>query len=200
LAELFLASPRLAMTGAYDRTPGGQLRDIAHHAKNVYRMWRPPYMPLHPIRSVAQWWDEPTRTIRRTVLSAAVANGYAFGEHCLGGGYALSRRFLDEAAAAGYLADPHLWLSVDLPEDVMVGMHVRAVGLTFANHVNVGDVFGVRHIGLPDTPERLLANGYAVVHSVKNDPRFTEAEVRQYFRACRPATTPQPPTLKLFSA
>lgn len=109
----------------------------------------------------------------------------------MGGGYALSGELLGRMARAGYLVDPSLWMSIDLPEDVMIGIHVRAVGLEFANSVNEGDVFGVRYLGLPDSPENLLVKRYAIIHAVKNDDRFDEASVRAFFKAHREqAATP----------
>ena len=49
-----------------------------------------------------------------------------------------------------------LSIFIDCPEDVMVGIYTRAVGLDFLSFVADGDVFGVRYQGLPDTLPRIV--------------------------------------------
>ena len=53
------------------------------------------------------------------------------------------------------------------------------------NFVADGEVFGVRYKGLPYEPVILVERGYSVIHSVKNDSRMTEEEIREFFRARR---------------
>ncbi len=183
LGSLFDANPSFGMVGAYTHTPNGSKRDWSHHEPSIRDLsghfnWRKPIASL-------QRNQDPTRRYIAAMLHAARTNGYHAGEHCMGGGYALSTDLIDRMARAGYLDDPSLWMKIDLPEDVMIGIHVRAVGLNFANNVNEGDVFGVRYLGLPDSPENLLAKRYAVIHAVKNDERFDEATVRAFFKADR---------------
>jgi hypothetical protein len=95
---------------------------------------------------------------------------------------------LARAAAAGYLNDPMMWMDIDLAEDVLAGVIVRAVGLKLANHVKPGEVFGVRWRGLPAPPATLVRQDYAVIHAVKNDPEYDEATVRAFFKARRSAS------------
>lgn len=183
LGRLFLENPGLGMVGAYTQTPNGSARDWSHHEPSIRELsgsfnWRQPIQSL-------QRNQDPARRHVAALLHAARAGGYRAGEHCMGGGYALSREFLDRCGRAGYLEEPSLWMSIDLPEDVMIGIHVRAVGMVFANHVNEGEVFGVRYLGLPDSPQNLLAKGYAVIHAVKNDERFDEASIRAFFKTER---------------
>ncbi len=189
LTSLFQANPRLGMVGAYTQTPNGSMRDWSLHEPSIKELSNH-FNWLKPIQSIQRNQD-PTRRYIASLLHAARANGYRPGEHCMGGGYALSGELLGRMARAGYLVDPSLWMSIDLPEDVMIGIHVRAVGLEFANSVNEGDVFGVRYLGLPDSPENLLVKRYAIIHAVKNDDRFDEASVRAFFKAHREqAATP----------
>lgn len=181
LAAFFEHRPGIGMTGAFDRTPNGTRRDFGPHAPTVRRLYR----LVRP-----SWWalwvtaDGASRTLGEHVV-AAVTNGYRFGEHCLGGGYAVSPELLRRMLARGYFDDPSLWIPIDCSEDVMMGMYTRAVGLRSANYVRPGEVFGVRYQGLPALPADLLARGYAVIHSVKNDPRMGEAEIRAFFRRQR---------------
>jgi hypothetical protein len=182
LAVIFNASPALGMVGACHTTPNGTPRDWSGHAKAVRRYFEPPAFDWkHPIAS---------SNARRAFTAPPAAAAYemaktnpAFdcGEHCMGGGYAVSRTLLDRLAPARLLDDPMIWTGIDLPEDVTVGIHVRAVDMTFADNVAPGEVFGVRYRGLPFLPEELVAKGYSVIHAVKNDDRVDEATVREYF-------------------
>lgn len=183
LSDLFSANPQLGMVGAYTQTPNGSERDWSHHEPSIRDLaggfdWR------KPIRSLKREPD-PARRHIASLLHAARANGYRAGEHCMGGGYALSRELVDRMNRSGHLDDPSLWMNIDLPEDVMIGIHVRAAGLEFANSVNEGDVFGVRYLGLPDTPANLLLKRYSVIHAVKNDERMDEATIRAFFKSDR---------------
>jgi hypothetical protein len=183
------------MAGAYSLTPNLTLRDWTAHARTICQMVRPvPFDWREPLRSLTA--APPDDRVARLILTA-LDRGYEPGEHCLGGGYALPRTLLDRMAAAGHLDEPMSWMNVDMAEDVMVGVHVRAAGMTLANHVLPGEVFGVRYQGLSAAPAMLLEQGYAVIHSVKNDPRVDEAGIRAFFQARRtkgppPAKPPEP--------
>lgn len=167
--------PRMGMIGAYRHTPTGAARDWTMHERPIGRLARRWMLPRA---------SSPPAAVRRhfrAVLAEARKNGYVPGEHCLGGGYALTRDLLDRMAARGWLDRPSFWESIDLPEDVTIGMHVRAVGMEFVDDVGFGDIFGVRHIGLAFPPPHLLARGYSIIHAVKNDPSLPEAEIRAFF-------------------
>jgi hypothetical protein len=160
------ANPDVGMLGAFDLSPGGERRDFSVHFKTMQCIYQPPSPIQEHIR-------------------AALANGYRFGEHCLGGAYAIAGALLQRMLAAGYLNDPTPWLGIDCPEDVMIGMYTKAVGLRHMNFVAPSEVFGVRYKGLPDVPEKLIERGYSVIHSVKNDPRMSEETIREFFRKRR---------------
>ncbi|MDQ8727648.1 hypothetical protein [Bradyrhizobium sp. LHD-71] len=178
----------LAMIGAYSRTPNGAARDWSVHRKPIRELTR--LLSIRQPWRVAANYADPVRKHIRRLYARARVHEYQDGEHCLGGGYALSREFLDRVAAGGYLDDPQLWICVDIPEDVAVGMHVRAVGMRFEDQVARGDVFGVRYKGLPYPPEELLDRRYAIIHAVKNDDTHSEAEIRAYFSKKRGAADP----------
>ena len=173
----------LAMVGAYRTTPNGSSRDWTAHEHGLRTQ-------LHrsPIARLRAAMGQPTeRCSRLAPLRAVVTrakngtHGYVHGEHCLGGGYALSRPFIDRLAHDGWLRDPLAWQAIDLAEDAMVGIHVRAVDMTFADSVAAGDIFGIRYKGLPFPPAELQAKGYSVIHAVKNDPHVDEATIRAFF-------------------
>jgi hypothetical protein len=178
----------IAMIGAYSLTPNGTVRDWSVHRKLIRDITT--LLPITQPWRVAAYCADPTRRHIRRLYARARANGYQSGEHCLGGGYALSREFLDRVAAAGYFDAPQLWINVDIAEEVAVGLHVRALGMGFANQVEAGDVFGVRYKGLAYPPEELLNRRYAIIHAVKNDPTYSEAEIRAYFSQKRSVACP----------
>jgi hypothetical protein len=183
LATFFGSRADVGMVGAYTLTPNGTARDWSVHGKAVAMLgrrfdWRWPLQSLRATR-------DPNRLHVARLIRKACANGYEHGEHCMGGGYALSGELVRRMDQNGYLDAPDRWMHIDLPEDVMIGIHVRAVGMAFANHVGEGEVFGVRYLGLPDSPQNLLAKRYAVIHAVKNDPNHDEATIRAFFKADR---------------
>lgn len=181
--------PGTGMIGAYSRTPGGGTRDWSPHRRTIRTLSRHPLLrrllALRPGQAASGIVpDEVGRHMRRLV-QAATRYGYTLGEHCLGGGYALNATLLDRMAATGWIYTAPLWARIDLPEDVMVGLHVRATGMEFLDHVDDGEVFGIRHIGLPFPPLNLAARGYAVIHAVKNDTGCDETTIRRFFEARR---------------
>ena len=96
----------LAMIGAYSRTPNGTVRDWSVHRKPIREMTT--LLPIRQPWRVAAYCADPVRKHIRRLYARARAHDYQDGEHCLGGGYALSREFLDRMAAAGQAA---LWRS-----------------------------------------------------------------------------------------
>jgi hypothetical protein len=126
--------------------------------------------------------------VLRSIIHRAVHQGYTLGESVQGGAYAISTRALGKLAENGFLNDPLLWLDTALVEDVMMSMLVMAAGMQLFGYAADGEVFGVVHKGLADMPERLLERGYGVIHSVRNDARWSEQEVRDFFRTARHAT------------
>lgn len=185
LRAAFARDPSLAVVGAHTLTPTGEARVWSHHRERIMVIARPPLSWRHPIASLAARRRHPA-TMLMGLIDQAYAHGYDLGEHCMGGGYAVSRAFLDRAAAAGHFEDPARWTVVDLPEDVVVALHARALGMTLGNHVLPGETFGIKYVGLPMSPEQLAERGYAVTHAVKNDPNVSEEAIRAFFRARRP--------------
>ena len=188
MCDLLDADPSIGTAGACTRTPEGLERTWQHHAVTIRQMLKPPFDWRHPIRSLTGDYPERMPEAIKRLIREALRNGYDPGEHCLGGGYVLSRTLLDRAAGAGYLSDPQMWMDIDLAEDVMAGVIARAVGLGLANHVKPGEIFGVRWRGLPAPPATLVEQAYAVIHAVKNDPDYDEATVRAFFQARRAAS------------
>lgn len=184
IVESFEALPEAGLLGSYDRHPNGGLRDFGPCGKSVRKLahylsfCRYPAVKWHIVQQAV--WGRGA--VRRAHIHTALKLGYTLGEHCQGGGYAISHELVDRMAERGYLDDPFLWQRVNITEDVMLGLYARAVGLKLYGLTMVGEPFGIQYKGLADTPQGLLDRGYAVIHSVKEDPRFTEDEIRAFFR------------------
>jgi len=126
-----------------------------------------------------------TRQFLRAAMSEADRHGYQRGEHCLGGAYAVTATAARAMLARGYLDDPLCTVGSGLGEDVVLGLLARAAGLRLDSLVGPGEAFAVRYRGLLASPEQLVAAGHAIVHSVKDSPYGTEAELRTRFRELR---------------
>ena len=81
-------------------------------------------------------------------LHAARTNGYAGKEYCQGGVYALPCRTLQRMSSLGCFEHPGDWLPLAVPEDVMMGMLVRAAGLQSSDFSRRGEPFGNNWGGL----------------------------------------------------
>ena len=76
-------------------------------------------------------------------------------------------------------------MPIDVPEELMMHMYARAAGFRLKNYVAPGEVFGIRLTGLPFDLQGLIDRRYSIIHSVKNDARYSEAGVREFFRVQR---------------
>ncbi|MCW3065382.1 MAG: hypothetical protein JWN32_2554 [Solirubrobacterales bacterium] len=184
LATAFGERPGVGALGSYETVCNGHVRQFAAWEPALRRLARRVSVWRHPARRgrYLQLAIAGRRARVREELAAALANGYRWGEHCQGGGYALNRLVLDRLAAGGMLDDPLRWRDTRAGEDVMVGVLVRAAGLRLDGHVEPDEgLFAVAHAGLPLPPEHLLRGGYAIVHSVKRTEGWREPELRAAF-------------------
>lgn len=184
------SSPDVGMIGAHTLTPNGTPRDVTRAARIMRQLHRPT-IPWHRPRMACRMLRDrltggSLKNIR-SALGSARSNGYQYGEHCLGGAYALSRELIRRMWTNGHLNDPQQWLNIDSPEDVMVGMYTAACGLKLANFVGDGEVFGVRHEGLPFAPTECVTRGYSIIHAIKNDRQHSERQIRELFAKQRRA-------------
>ncbi len=177
--------PRDGLLGCCTRTGSGEPRDVTGWAAEIRRHERPVWAWRRPPRRPG--WVRPADPFVRGVLRDARAAGYAPGEHCVAAGCALSAPLVAALAARGWLDRPERWLGARLGDDIVLGAMSRACGLELRD---LPEVFGLRHVGLADTPERLLARGVGVIHSTKNDPRHPEAEIRAFFADARRGSSP----------
>jgi hypothetical protein len=124
---------------------------------------------------------------RRSLINAAVRNGYRLGLHCQGGAYAVSRRALAALSEGGVFEDPMLWIWTPCSEDIAMTVSAYACGGVAGDLNYDGQPFGTLSHGLPDTPVRLVERGYSIVHSVKDFEDAKENETREFFRRRRVA-------------
>ncbi len=173
------ADDTVGLLGSYDRTCNGEPRSFVPWVRPIKRAAR----MIQPRRIAV---TDRARRVRSYVREGRAA-GYQWGEHVLGGALAMPRPALDALVRGGGLDDPTTFTGTGLFDDPILGLLVRRAGYRIAGHVDDGQTFALAWRGLPDDPERLAHRGYSIIHSVKNDPRFTEEAIRRYFRSQRPA-------------
>lgn len=186
LRRYFSEHPSVGIVGSYTRTPNGGERDFTITGQSVERLLHVHFHRRRPWRTLRQWLEPRRRTLARHIRQAQT-HGYRLGEHCQGGGYAISRPCIAALERAGLLDDPQRWIGIDCPEDTLTCMFVRSLGRSLGGQVDEGQVFGVRYRGLAYPPHVLVEKGYAVIHSVKNDDDHTEASIRHFFAERRDA-------------
>lgn len=186
IATLFERHPEAGMLGTAERECDGQpfshapwdevTRKLA--ARVSIRLWQPRRGNLGEFVNVALVGARAR--VRDTIL-AARARGYRWGEHCLGGAYALHLDVLRNARRAGYLESPRDYRDLPLGEDVLGGIFTLAAGRRVMRANRIGEPFGCQYRGLPALPDEIVERGYALIHSVKNDDRLLEGQIRDYF-------------------
>ena len=175
--EAAINDASVGLLGSYDVDCNGGRRSFRPLVPAVKRA----ASVLHP-RQLARLGKG--REARRYILESRAA-GYEWGEHVLGCALAIPRHALDTLDRNGSLDSSLIWVGTTLYDDPVLAILVRRAGFRIAGHVEEGGGFGVAWRGLPDTPERLAERGFSIIHSVKNDERLSESEIRAYFRARR---------------
>jgi hypothetical protein len=185
IAARFGELPKVGILGAYQFSPARfKDRTSAPALEKLLRqvtIWRrtPAGGPAIQLALLGKY-----RRIRN-IIQQAILNGYRLGEHCSGGGYAISKSCLVSMRQAGLLDQPTLWLQAPLGEDTIIALSATSVDFGVQGFEASGDPFAVKHFGLPDTPEQLVQRGHSIIHSVKDHGGWREEEIRGYFRARR---------------
>ena len=190
VVEKFRDCPQAGVLGSYqfspakmsDRTSTPALEKLLRQ----FTIWR--RTPAGGVAIQMAFWGKYKRM--RNVLRQAILNGYRLGEHCAGGGYAVSMACIRAMRAAGLLDDPVLWLQAPLGDDPLLGLLCAAAGFELASFDAAGEPFAVRHRGLPDIPERLIERGHSIVHSLKDHAQQKEGGLRSFFREHRKRSAP----------
>ncbi|GAA2030247.1 glycosyltransferase [Pseudokineococcus marinus] len=178
------ADRSLGLLGSYRTASDGSQRSFAP-ARELLRQdlhWRNAYGDPRLRRAVVR--------LRRS----ARRHGYEDGEHVLGACSLLPQRAIERMRESGLLQMGVLANSA-MGDDHLMGLGVRAAGLTIGDFGRPGDPIAVRWKGLPAAPADLLARGVAVTHSVRSyegatgafeeDVVMGEEEIRSAFRRAR---------------
>jgi hypothetical protein len=179
----FAGDPRLGMVGAHEHLADGSVRAVGGWGTAMRRfrlplsVWRRP-QPQFRTALIGVGRE------RKAVIDEALGRGYRVGEHCQGGGFAITTAAARAMAERGWL-DGHLWHRTGIAEDVAISVQVRAVGYTLSDMVGPGEPFAVQHEGLGGEPAELVDAGYGVVHSIKTFGHHTEDGLRAEFRRLR---------------
>ena len=190
VAEQFRRRPELGIMGAYQFSPASDRdRSSAPALEKLLRQWA--VWRRTPLGGMSVQVGCLGRYGRiRNVVRRALLNGYRLGEHCSGGGYAISMRAVRALKREKYLDDPLLWLKTPLGEDTVLALCVQATGFLIQQGETEREVFGVKHLGLMAAPEQLIKRGYAIIHSVKDYNGCREEQTRAYFKQLRSVARP----------
>jgi hypothetical protein len=186
--EARLASdPTIGLVGTFLRDANGVPIDNSGPAKPIRKLVAPVSIWKQQRTVKTSLWGIARE--RRDVVREAQDHGYRIGIHCQGGAYGLSMAAIAAIADRGWL-DPRLWRGTYLSEDWVMAIQVFAVGLRPEGMSGPGEPFAIQHVGLPGTPEQLVADGRAVVHSLKDTDGQREADLRDAFRRLRAVVAP----------
>lgn len=165
------ADPELGVVGSYDVMSTGATRDWTLWSQPLARAAAPLAISRRPRLKVSYRRPSQRRAIRQ--MRDAAFRVAPPGAHCLGGAYAVSRRFLDAARL-----DWRPWVGTQLGEDVVVGLLCSHAGLRMTSLTGRGQPFAVAWRGLPASPAELVAARHSIVHSVKRDEEAAEQRLR----------------------
>jgi len=118
----------------------------------------------------------------RQLLQSAVANGYALGEYCQGGGYIVTRHLLDSMEMNGRYNAPLMWSEIHLGEDIMMALQCAAAGCCMYDMSSPDGIFTVYPSTLPITIDELARLDTCIIHSVKGE---MEQVLRAFFKQRR---------------
>jgi hypothetical protein len=201
LSQLFARESGIGIVGVLGRTCNKSSRE--YHAfgevetlmKNVLRMgpeiedarWIEGQGGKIHIPGIGVWnrsMLQALAIIRRDLI-VAVQHGYTLGQYIQGGAYAISPqliRFLAQLYAERPLEN---WYELPFPEDVIMAVYCGVASLGLREQYEPFNVFGVQYKGLSSAPQEMLDSGYKLIHSLKNDPSYSESAIREFFMKAR---------------
>ena len=169
----FAEEPGVGLLGSYRFVYDGTPRDFGPAARLLERELKVGWL-RHP-----RLWLTLLRYSR-----LARARGYESGEHCLGAAYVHSPDAVSALVDAGHLRRREFAAS-RLGEDHLMALLTIASGFGIADFATGDQPLAVRWLGLPDSPERLVDSGKAIVHSVRYWQDMDERAVRAAFADAR---------------
>jgi hypothetical protein len=183
LIGVIAREPDAGIIGACALSPTGKPRGDEYFRRvfGNFTRWR---LPASERKLAGRMRSFPTRLVHVKLLRLtrrARKTGCTLGENVQGGAYAITAKAIDRMASAGYLDDVTVWLDTFALEDGVLPLYARMLGLKLVDYVGHHEVFGVVYRGLPASLDDIVERGYSIVHSIKNDERATEEQVRDYF-------------------
>jgi hypothetical protein len=175
--RFFAEHPDIGCIGSYRYDYRGHLRSRQPQNKQI-------------VRNLTVGW------LRRPSSSAAIASllarakigrrSYQLGESVLGGACLYSPAAIEALSSRGLLGI-ELLHPVGLGEDHLFAILLAAAGFGLADMARKqdGPIFGVKHVGLPASPEELIAEGKCLIHSVRSWGEMSEEEIRARFASAR---------------
>lgn len=182
LSSFFQKHPECGMAGTFRKFPNGEER--IKPGFMVERQTSPYLLSRFLARHVLETWAPKlilTALRRRRLILAAERHGYRKGEYVQGGGHAFSASFVSALASSRLLDDPFMFFHTRIGDDGALTILCFSTGFVALDFNSPGEVFAVMNTGIPDTPEALIRDGYAIAHSVKADTRLAEPKIREIF-------------------
>jgi hypothetical protein len=172
--RVFASEPQVGLLGSYRIGPDNGLRDFSWAARQL-RQEAGPRGLVHP----------RIRRQLRHYRRLAVRNGYADGEHVLGGALIHSAAAIQAIADNGWLTESRSLEQSRMCDDHLLSLLTVAAGFRIADFGGPDDPMALAWRGLPAHPADLLASGKLVTHSVRAFGDLTEQQIRATFAAAR---------------
>jgi glycosyltransferase involved in cell wall biosynthesis len=174
VSNAFDADSKIGLLGTWDKYAfnGAQrlphehtnkvLPDILKKASRPFAIWRHSECPTRIQCSLFK-----NDRLVRSIIHAAIQNGYQLGDFLQGSGYAICGRLVLDLSTHRLTASPLAFLHQFYGEDVLATLFCYAMDYYPQGCNQPGEVFGVGNQRLPATIPELLEAQYGVVHSIK---------------------------------
>lgn len=191
IRDKYKAHENAGLLGTWDQYPFNAARRLPHSATHHilepvlekasrrFAVWRHSDWPTR-IQSV---FSADDRLVRRLILTAQ-QRGYQLGYYHQGGAYSVRSDVIRAVDAAGFLSES-AYLYQLFSEDVLMTLFCFAAEHQPVNFNDPGDVFSVQSLGIGASPETLVEHNYAILHTYKNDEKFSQQEIIEFFRRRR---------------
>lgn len=174
--ELFDKNPQAGMAGQYPFTYDGSPWNIRWPRQRIFnstRSWKFFARPLANLHLIGYH-------------RKALQNGYTTGESVFGGAYFISSKCLN-ALAKHRLLPRNVFRSLNLGEDHLFSLLVRALGFTLNSLSDAGGPVGCSWKGLPVAPGQLLTDRKKIIHSTREWEEWDEHAIRAFYKKYRSA-------------
>lgn len=179
--EFFRQNPEIGIAGSYRVDCNGDPRDFTW-TRNQFRQDIDLFSLIRQPRRLRGVM------FLRKMIQKSKRNGYELGEHCMMGAYFASRQFVSQLHRYNLLSRKEIhWSKLEL--DHIFALLIYSVGLKLGDFSTGTRPMGLRQVGLPCSPEELLAKGKKVTHSTRFYGAMKEAEIRRFFKEQRQTAT-----------